>query len=88
MEQLKSINKTCDSLPSQWECITESNKFLYIRYRHGWLEVEESENKNQWDIGNIRTIFLKLVDIAETSGDMSTEEMLRHTGIKIKKHPK
>jgi hypothetical protein len=39
MTKVKSITKTCDCCPTQWEGITEDDKGIYIRYRWGYLSV-------------------------------------------------
>lgn len=37
--QIKTIEQTCESCPSQWEGWTDDNRQIYIRYRFGYLRV-------------------------------------------------
>lgn len=39
MIKIKSCIKTCPMFPAQWECVTEDEKIVYIRYRGGWFKV-------------------------------------------------
>lgn len=34
-----TCKQTCNVCPSQWDVYTEDNKYIYIRYRFGFLEV-------------------------------------------------
>ena len=36
---VSTINQTCGSFPSQWEAVAADGRNLYIRYRHGTLEL-------------------------------------------------
>ena len=38
--KVPDLRKTCESCPAQWEGVTEDRKYVYIRYRHGFLSVE------------------------------------------------
>lgn len=35
--------RTCIACPSQWECLTDDNRPVYIRYRWGFLSVQVGE---------------------------------------------
>jgi len=39
MIHIKRIVKTCDACPAQWDAETEDGRYVYIRYRYGFLSV-------------------------------------------------
>jgi len=39
-QRLKSLVKTCESCPAQWDGVTEDGRQVYIRYRWGHLSIE------------------------------------------------
>ena len=38
--KLIELKRTCYACPSQWEGQTDDNRWVYFRYRHGYLRVE------------------------------------------------
>lgn len=44
MQKIKTIKKTCDACPSQWEGELEDGRNFYIRYRFGLLTVRFGKN--------------------------------------------
>ena len=40
MIKLKELYRTCYACPSQWEGLTEDDKYFYARYRHGYFYAE------------------------------------------------
>jgi hypothetical protein len=70
--QLKSLTKTCDACPAQWEGETVDGGIFYARYRWGYLYVTvDGENVFELDYGG------------GYDGSMTTDEMLRLTGIEV-----
>lgn len=63
MIEVTRIVMTCSSVPAQWEGRTEDDRAIYVRYRHGWLEVSVSDPGGSTDdaIG---------VQLGEDSGDV------------------
>ena len=51
------LARTCFACPSQWEGTTDRGKYIYIRYRWGYLEVELAENENAWRFGHYQSIY-------------------------------
>lgn len=37
--KVKTVQQTCEFVPSQWEGHTEDGRPIYARYRHGYLAV-------------------------------------------------
>lgn len=35
--KVKELHRTCCACPSQWEGMTDDNKFIYVRYRWGYF---------------------------------------------------
>lgn len=33
------VEKTCSACPAQWEGRLADGRFVYVRYRHGWLSI-------------------------------------------------
>ncbi|HEY0750173.1 MAG TPA: hypothetical protein VGD26_03400 [Chitinophagaceae bacterium] len=80
--ELVEITQTCYACPSQWDARSTDNEYIYIRYRFGGLSVEKILilDDETWERD-----LLFYEDIGgRWAGDMTTEEMLQHTGLKIK----
>jgi hypothetical protein len=75
MINIVKYTKTCNHCPSQWECWTDDNKYVYIRYRYGVLRasLHESEEK-YWDCSKDIVLFREAVG-EEYDGCMTDEEM-------------
>ncbi len=72
---LTSIEQTCDACPSQWDAHDTNGIDYYIRYRWGQLTVSRN-------LTSIEEIYAK--DIGNgLDGVMSTEDMLRHSGMTL-----
>ena len=75
--RLRKLTKTCDFCPSQWDGELEDGSPVYIRYRWGYLAVRphpgspESERLYGKQVGD------------DYEGVMSTEEMLKETGLEL-----
>jgi hypothetical protein len=39
MVTVVDLRQTCECSPSQWEGRTDDGRFVYVRYRWGWLQV-------------------------------------------------
>lgn len=77
MKRIKKLTKTCEACPSQWEGEFEDGSPVYIRYRWGYLSVE--------DIPRGEQLFGRQVEGGTWGvyGVMSTEEMLGRTGLEL-----
>jgi len=76
--KIKNYTKTCFACPAQWECLTDDGKYVYIRYRNGYLRagIADSEEKfwNQDNKESIYNIFNELIG-EESDGFMEFDEM-------------
>ena len=71
MPTIKHLEQTCFACPSQWEGETTDGKYIYIRYRWGYLSVDVDGKE----------IFGLHVG-SNTGGVMSEKEMLEITGLR------
>lgn len=79
MLKAKTIIKTCQYAPSQWEGKTEDGKSFYIRYRWGTLSlnVSKSVSNNVFDAINEDTgdvLFHKFID-DEFDNELNIDEV-------------
>ena len=42
---IKHISRTCYACPSQWEAEDDKGKYIYIRFRHGWLSLSVNDKR-------------------------------------------
>ena len=78
MIKIKQFTKTRFACPAQWECLTDDGKYVYIRYRNGYLRagIADSEEKfwNQDNFKNLYNIFNENIG-EEHDGFMEFDEM-------------
>ena len=77
--KVKSIEKTCNACPSQWEGLTEDGKYIYIRYRHGEFSAAVDSDEDSAVLGK-EDVYLEL-DNGEGYGGglMGSEQMIELT---------
>ena len=81
--QVKELRRTCHSFPSQWEAKTVDGKFVYIRYRSGYLSVGVGNTLLEAVRAPRMHNYAKNGRQGPYDGDMSTAEMLESTGIEL-----
>jgi hypothetical protein len=75
MINIYKYTKTCNACPAQWECWTDDNKYVYIRYRLGFLRVSIHKNEEEyWDQTKDVVLFCEKVG-RDYDGFMTDEEM-------------
>ena len=76
---IKELKQTCDGCPSQWEGKTDDGKYVYIRYRYGWLS---------FCIGSVYGEVLGLSVGNSMDGCMTEEELATYLGhlVQFPKH--
>mgnify|MGYP003353518234 CR=1 FL=1 len=78
--KLARLAMTCNFCPSQWDAFEMGTKrYLYIRFRHGHLTVDEY--KDYPHCNQPVELFSWEDEDDPDNGIMSTEEMLRITGM-------
>ena len=75
--KLRTLEKTCEACPAQWEGQLEDGRYVYVRYRWGVLRVGMGDTKDQaiGDRGSCTDFHDRF------HGTMDTEAMLGHTGL-------
>ena len=66
------LAKTCSACPSQWTGRTDDGKWVYVRYRWGWLSVSVGEGDDVYAAVNGDEVFEKQCG-EEFDGEMSLE---------------
>lgn len=86
MIEVTEVLMTCPGLPAQWEGRTADDRALYVRYRHGWLEVSVSHPGGSVDdaidvqLGKGTGERVLAVQIGgEYDGHMEPSELAEHT---------
>jgi len=71
------LERTCTACPSQWEGTLEDGRMIYIRYRHGVLQISVSKEPTNdvMDAVGGEMVFVKDIAI-ENDGYMSDRSML------------
>ena len=86
MIKISKFSKTCNHCPSQWECLTDDNQYVYIRYRHGYLRAGMAESEREFFYGNIGeniyNVFNEKIG-EEYDGSMTTKEMIERLSHKL-----
>jgi len=72
------LRNTCVACPAQWEGRTEDGKWVYVRYRWGWLSVCVGEGKDVSAAIRGDEVFGKDCGAA-LDGDMTFQELVQHT---------
>ena len=73
---IKSLKQTCKACPSQWEGKTADGRFIYIRYRYGFLTVHVGDTPQESYISD-RVFGSSLGD--RLDGILSLNELKRAT---------
>lgn len=83
MIKISKFSKTCNHCPSQWECLTDDNQYVYIRYRHGYLRVALCKNEAEFmNLQNVYNIFNEQIG-EDYDGSMTTKEMVEKLSHKL-----
>ena len=70
------LRHTCYAMPAQWEGRCNDGKWVYVRYRFGWLSIVVGEGEEALrEIG--REVFAKHCG-GSMDGDMTFEELCQH----------
>ena len=72
--KIKQLKQTCSAFPSQWEARTEDDKYVYIRYRGGYLSMGVGGTEDE----AIRKDVVGIEVGHSFAGEMSTEDMMKH----------
>lgn len=81
--RLERIVQTCSACPSQWDAWDKEGQRYYIRYRFGSLTVDKvPEDLDNSSILDWKNIFTQEIG-GEWDGEMSLDDMMRHTGFKF-----
>lgn len=77
MIKISKFSQTCNHCPSQWECLTDDNQYVYIKYRNGYLRagIEKTEKKLFDKITDRYNVFNEKIG-EEYDGSMTTKEMI------------
>lgn len=73
---VKSITKTCDACPSQWDIELEDGTFVYVRFRYGSLFYGTSGRSARDAVGFQKHVQLPF-KTGPLDGFLSTARMLR-----------
>src|SRR5579864_4666766 len=81
--RVRGLVRICEAMPSAWQATTLDGRPVYIRYRYGRLKVYVGEEPGgPTAISHGALVFLR--DFHDRyHGVMSTEDMLRYTGIEL-----
>lgn len=71
---LVHLEQTCEACPSQWDGWDAEGTYYYIRYRWGHLSVQNLPCA-------LNTYVYREQHGNDLDGFMTTEDMLRHTGL-------
>jgi hypothetical protein len=72
-----SMERTCYACPSQWDGITDDNRKVYIRYRHGQLSVSIGEPGDEADDAGVNGECIYAGDNGEAFHGFLTYDELR-----------
>lgn len=64
---------TCSACPSQWDIYTDENKYIYVRYRWGVLEV----TLNAFQENEKELLYESIGE--DLDGYLETERLMMHT---------
>jgi hypothetical protein len=74
---VRTLVRTCEQSPSQWEAKTEDGLYLYVRYRWGYLEIGIDLSIDD-AIDNSGNLFEKQLG-SKLDGSMGLEELRQAT---------
>ena len=75
MIEVKNLQKTCETCPSQWEFQTFQDRPVYVRYRWGTLDIRIGRpGKDVWDAVNGPSIVYESLG-EEFDGSLSWSEV-------------
>lgn len=72
--KVKYCERTCDLCPSQWNIFTEDDKYIYVRYRWGNLQVDVANSVEDWEKDNYEPILEQQIG-DEYDGHMTIDEL-------------
>lgn len=77
--KIKTLTKTCDSCPAQWEGKTYDDKFVYVRYRFGNLQLSVADSEKDAVMGAncSDTVCFDVGD--EMDGSMELTELIHYS---------
>lgn len=85
--KIKTLTKTCDGFPAQWEGKTYEDKFVYVRYRFGCLQLSVADSEYYAVMGTESpvtfcsstpsTVYLDVGD--EMDGSMELTELIHYS---------
>ena len=76
---IKSIERTCDDIPSQWEAELHDGRMVYVRYRWGCLTIQISKTKTHDIFDALNGNTLKQVQLGgDYDGEMEDKHMMPH----------
>lgn len=75
------VRKTCYACPTQWEGHTDDGRYVYFRYRSGYMSIDVAADKSSCNFGTGGTTtyaadFAK--DRGSWDGHMDDEEVMLH----------
>lgn len=76
--KVRYCEHTCDACPSQWDIFTEDGRYIYGRYRWGYLELTLTDSPETFFAGMGEVIFEGVFG-DDLDGYMSTDELQRLT---------
>jgi hypothetical protein len=56
--RISTVNQTCETNPSQWECLTDDGMYVYVRYRWGCLSIGSGKTMDE-AVANLNNLFEK-----------------------------
>lgn len=71
--KVKTCKQTCGACPSQWDIFTDDDRYIYARYRWGWLSLTLNCGEN-----NSQVIFAQAIG-DELDGCMDLGELIAIT---------
>ena len=72
------LQQTCEACPSQWTGRTDDGKWIYVRYRYGWLSIRVAEGDDVYAAVNGEEVFGKECG-EDLDGWMTLAELIEHT---------
>ena len=54
MITVTKAERTCSACPAQWDALTDDDREVYVRYRHGWLTVSVGDPGDHSEFAGVR----------------------------------